>query len=102
MSSQKTNKQLFIGSLVPGIDTTPPVIIGCPSEIIQNLPSGNFASVEWPEPTATDDSGIASLVSQSRRPGYFELNQPVVVTYVFSDPAGNNATCVFTVNVIRE
>ena len=57
--------------------------------------------MEWTEPTAVDDSGTPILQFQSAFPrSYFEVNRPVDVLYSFSDPSGNEATCVFTVSVI--
>ncbi len=44
----------------PG-DSIPPVISGCPSDIIEILPFGTNAvgtTVNWIEPTATDNSGM--------------------------------------------
>ncbi len=58
--------------------------------------------VDWTDPTATDDSGIATLTSQSHGPGFFEVNRPVRIVYAFSDPSGNEALCSFTVNVVRK
>ncbi|XP_072013682.1 uncharacterized protein [Amphiura filiformis] len=90
--------------VTPGgvVDVTPPTIMGCPSDIIQNMPSGNFARVEWDEPTATDDSGTATLEFQNYFPGsFFEVNRPIEIIYTFQDPSGNEATCTFTVSITR-
>ena len=85
-----------------GGDRIPPTISGCPDDIIWTLPTGNFANVDWVEPTATDNSGVATLRSQTRRPGsFFQIKQPVDVIYTFEDSAGNVATCTFSVSVIR-
>ena len=85
-----------------GGDNTPPMIMGCPADIVEFLPSGNFMMVSWTEPTATDNSGTANLEFQSFRPGtFFEVNQPAEVIYTFVDPSGNEATCSFTVSVRR-
>ncbi len=84
-------------------DTTPPTILGCPDDIVERLPSGNFIQVDWEEPTATDASGVANLEFQNFFPGtYFEVGRPQEVIYTFADASGNEATCRFQVSVIRK
>ena len=86
----------------PGEDNTPPTITGCPADIVEPIESGTFATVGWTEPTATDESGSATLEFQNKFPNsFFEVNQPEEVIYTFSDPSGNEASCTFTVSVIR-
>ena len=59
------------------------------------------AIVSWTEPTATDDSGIATLLSRSHAPGQFFVVGSTQVTYRFVDGSGNVAECTFTVTVIE-
>lgn len=82
------------------VDTTPPTITGCPSDqevVIELGEPGGTAS--WPEPTASDLSGVAQLIVRSAEPGSFFLVQDTLVTYTFVDNANNEATCQFTVTV---
>ncbi|XP_071489593.1 uncharacterized protein [Diadema antillarum] len=89
---------VIVSSATP-LDTTPPVIDGCPSDIaIEAADGASDVSVTWIEPTATDDSGSVSL-TQTAIPGdSFPLGS-TEVTYTFSDPSGNSATCSFSVVV---
>ncbi|XP_071826210.1 uncharacterized protein [Apostichopus japonicus] len=85
--------------IVQEADVTPPVISGCPSDIFRTVEIGTTGfTVFWTEPTATDDSGTAFLVSQSNSPGVF-LVGTTTVTYRYADPAGNEAVCTFDVIV---
>ncbi|XP_071505195.1 hyalin-like [Diadema antillarum] len=89
---------VIVSSATP-LDTTPPVIDGCPSGIAIEAASGaSDVSVTWVEPTATDDSGSVSL-TQTAIPGDIFPLGSTVVTYTFSDPSGNSATCSFSVVV---
>ena len=51
----------------------------------------------WNEPTATDNSGMVPSRIQSHRPGDIFLVGDTPVTYIFSDQAGNDATCQFVI-----
>ncbi len=56
-------------------------------------------TVTWIEPTVIDNSGMAPTVRISHSPG---SNFPVGTTdilYIFSDMAGNEAVCSFSVTV---
>ncbi|KAJ8039918.1 Hyalin [Holothuria leucospilota] len=81
-------------------DTTPPAVI-CVEDLQQTIELGvTGAIVVWTEPTATDISGFVSLESRSHNPGsLFDVGQ-TIVTYLFSDSAGNTASCIFVVEVI--
>ncbi len=85
------------------VDTTPPVISGCPDDITVSATS-SYTFVEWTAPTATDETSEVSVEANYRQPRLFVSNnmEPVAVTYVFSDEAGNTATCAFTISVISE
>ena len=88
-----------------GIDVTPPVISGCPSDINHPIPPSQiFALVEWVEPTAADDVSGSIPVSDKTldRPYIFvqQDSSPFTVSYTFVDEAGNEAVCLFTVRGI--
>ena len=54
-------------------------------------------NVPWTEPTATDNSGMTPTVTQSHQPGDSFPVGTTQVTYSFTDMAGNQATCTFSV-----
>ena len=58
-------------------------------------------SVVYPEPTASDISGVANLVSRTAQPGDFFPVGQTVVTYTYEDPSGNPASGTVTVNVVE-
>ena len=51
----------------------------------------------WTEPTATDNTGMTPTVSSSHQPGDSFPVGTTQVTYTFTDQAGNQAQCSFTV-----
>ena len=55
--------------------------------------------VTWTEPTASDDSGMTPTVTQSHQPGDSFPVGTTRVTYTFTDMAGNQAMCSFTVTI---
>ncbi len=85
------------------VDTTPLVISGCPDDITDSVTS-SYTFVEWTASTATDETSEVTVEAYYRQPRLFVSNnmEPVAVTYVFSDEAGNTATCAFTISVISE
>ncbi len=81
------------------MDTTPPVI-ACTGNIAETVNFGQGGTtVNYVEPTATDNSGIVNLASRSHIPGNFFIVGTTTVTYRFVDGAGNSATCSFDVTV---
>ncbi len=82
------------------VDSRSPEIIACPSGIVhtQELGSTN-TSVHWSSPSATDNSGITTLASQSHYPGDYFVTGTTDVTYKFVDGSGNEAFCIFEVYV---
>ena len=85
------------------LDTTPPEVSNCPDSRTSEVPFGTPSlTVVWIEPTATDDSGLVSRVSQSHRPGDSFTVGTTSVTYRFTDPSGNQADCAFTVTIGRK
>ncbi|XP_041472956.1 hyalin isoform X47 [Lytechinus variegatus] len=87
---------------VTTLDTTPPVITVPNSVITQTVELGQSGTnVDYPEPTATDISGTANLVSRTNQPGDFFPVGQTVVTYTFQDPSGNPASGTVTINVVE-
>ena len=54
--------------------------------------------VSWTEPNAVDETS-AVTVSQSHSPGDAFALGSTLVTYTFSDAAGNDAICPFLVSI---
>jgi len=82
----------------PLIETTPPVISGCPANISQPAGSSCNAVVTWTVPTATDNCTLASLTS-THSPGATFPTGNTNVTYTATDVYGNTSTCSFVVTV---
>lgn len=79
-------------------DSVPPVFSGCPANISQNNDSGQCgAIVSWTAPTVNDN--CSAIVNASHTPGSFFPTGATVVTYIATDPGGNQDTCTFTVTV---
>ncbi|NHF59068.1 HYR domain-containing protein [Flavobacteriaceae bacterium TP-CH-4] len=83
-------------------DIIDPVINNCPSDItITNTDPGTCgAMVSWTPPTATDNSGIATLTTNNYNSGDEFLPGTTEVIYTATDPNGNTATCSFNVTVV--
>ena len=92
---------LYAAGTGTGTDTTAPVISGCPSgaSAVTSTPGASAAIVSWVEPTATDNDGQAVTVSRSQAPSTAFNIGSTAVSYVFTDTAGNQATCTFNVVV---
>ncbi|XP_072172386.1 uncharacterized protein [Diadema setosum] len=86
---------------VTTVDTTDPTVTDCPSNIVQSVELGvPGAIITWTPPTATDLSGIATIVSSSDSGSFFNVGQTVDVTYTVTDNSGNSdSSCTFTVTV---
>lgn len=86
----------------PAVDTEPPVITVCPADITETVLSGEQGSiVNFPQPSATDNSGTASLSNNPEfYPGFYFPLGTTTVTYVFTDNVPLTASCTFTVTVI--
>ena len=86
--------------LVMEEDTIPPTITGCPEPLTLPADAGSSTAIAtWTEPTATDNSGISPTRLQTHRSGESFTVGQTDVTYIFTDQAGNAATCSFTVTV---
>lgn len=74
-------------------------MITCPSSISSGTtPSLNTSVVWWTVPTATDNTGVASVVSDYTPGQMFPVGN-TLVTYNATDLGGNVAICSFYVNV---
>ena len=83
------------------VDSTPPTISNCPSDITVNVDPGLCSAVvSWTAPTADDNCGIASFTS-THSPGATFATGTTTVTYTATDTNGNTNTvpCSFTVTV---
>ncbi|XP_072169502.1 hyalin-like [Diadema setosum] len=81
------------------VDTTMPTV-DCPADTAVGIELGLTSTIVFfPAPTATDDSNEVSIASQSHSPGDTFPVGETPVTYIFQDPSGNQATCVFNVIV---
>ena len=81
-------------------DTVAPIIDGCPDDQFAIIELGlASAVVTFVEPTATDVSGTATLVTRSNAPGDSYPVGMTTVLYIFQDPTGNAATCSFLITV---
>ncbi len=81
------------------IDVTSPVIINCPQNMSVSSANGINAVVTWTAPTATDNCGVLSFISNLSS-GVTLLVGTTVVTYTALDKRNNKATCIFNVNVV--
>ncbi|XP_041473393.1 hyalin-like isoform X2 [Lytechinus variegatus] len=83
-------------------DNLPPEAI-CPENVSGTAqPGSSYAAVDFTLPVATDNSGMARLVSISSGPGSNFTVGTTVVTATFQDPAGNSDSCSFAVVVDGE
>jgi hypothetical protein len=81
------------------IDVTPPVITGCPGNIMKNVDPGQCgAIVNWNPPTVIDNCN-ATVVASHTSGDFFPVGM-TVVSYVATDASGNASTCSFTVTVV--
>ncbi|KAJ8036101.1 Hyalin [Holothuria leucospilota] len=87
--------------IVTTMDTTPPIIFNCPSDITITIPYlSTSGEVTWTEPTAMDLSGVAVLFNRSAEPGSVFNVGASSVSYIFRDQSNNRAYCNFLVTVI--
>ncbi|XP_038068270.1 uncharacterized protein LOC119737763 isoform X5 [Patiria miniata] len=84
-------------------DTVPPVIVSCPENQAISVAFGSAgSSVFWNEPVVTDNSGSFSLTQTHTSGDFFNVNTQTDVLYVFTDAAGNENRCSFTVTVTSQ
>ena len=81
------------------MDNQPPTYTGCPGGRTAVLPTGSSTVVvTWTEPIAQDNNGVART-DQTHQPGSSFSAGLSTVMYTFTDVAGNQAVCEFTVTV---
>ena len=82
-------------------DNVLPVVANCPEDIVQIVPlNSGFVPVSWTPPTATDNTGAVTLVSNSHSPNdNFPVGSTEVI-YTYSD-GSNQARCSFSVIVLE-
>ncbi|XP_071945826.1 hyalin-like, partial [Antedon mediterranea] len=83
-------------------DIEDPNVFDCPEEdFILPTDDGEPNRVAyWAEPTATDNSGYVHLSQSHRLGSTFDLGETTTLTYNFTDPSGNVASCKFKVKII--
>jgi len=81
------------------VDTTSPTISCPPSMTLEpTCPSGAIAS--WPNPIAADNCSVTTTQTAGPAKGSVFAIGTTTVTYTAQDPAGNQASCSFTVTVL--
>ncbi|TPV33434.1 HYR domain-containing protein [Paucihalobacter ruber] len=89
----------FTVTITESADNENPVITDCPTDITVANDKGNCsAAVTWTAPTATDNSGSVTLISNFE-PGHIFPVGITEVVYTATDAAGNQSTCKFNVTV---
>ena len=85
------------------LDSQPPSFgLSCPaSPLLAYAERDKFtALVNWTEPVATDNSGVAPTVTSNyQSPQIFSQGTHVII-YTAVDQSGNSATCTFQVQVL--
>ncbi|PIK58909.1 hypothetical protein BSL78_04221 [Apostichopus japonicus] len=100
--SNKETRCSFVVT-VRQLDNEPPLVTGCPTEsVIAFAQTGSNTVVTWIEPTAVDNSGLEVMILQNASPGMEFPIGDFSVTYTFTDPGGNAATCQFVVSVVED
>ncbi|XP_071824182.1 hyalin-like [Apostichopus japonicus] len=110
MSLRKTNLAFCLGFVILIIgtadiqaqtfDSIPPVINGCPDDIIKFANDSLEVPVFWSQPTASDNSLQQVNRISTHLPGHRFPVGRTLVTYHFLDTTGNVAICSFNVSVI--
>ena len=90
----------YLVCLSSSVDTTPPVVQFCPTDITQKIETGiPSLPIYWSPPKATDLSGNATLISQTHQPGNEFKAGLYDILYSFADGSGNEAICMFLIIV---
>lgn len=91
-------------TFVTVVDTTPPVIVGCPSALTLQLVSGSVVIPDWRSSVQATDNATATAdlkISQTPPPGTV-VNKagPHPVTFTVTDASGNSSRCQATLAVV--
>ena len=90
----------IVYNIVISVDDVPPVANSQDTTI--TVPLGTPGrTVDFAEPTTTDNSGTVTLISRTRASNDFFTVGTTPVTYTFSDPSGNTVSETFNVIVIE-
>lgn len=91
----------FVIDVVDGApdDTAPPTFTDIPADVEVMTSDSSGASVDYPWPVATDDSGAAPVVDCVPAPGAWFNVGSTIVTCTATDAAGNAAIETFRVSV---
>ncbi|XP_072018035.1 hyalin-like [Amphiura filiformis] len=81
-------------------DMTPPVISPIPDIRLTTSCDTQCVRVAFVEPTATDDSGTAALLSRSHAPEHCFVIGTTTVNYEYGDSSGNTASFSFNVIIV--
>jgi len=87
---------------LPPADNTPPVIDPIANVVVTLPPNSSATSmpVTFPTPTATDDSGSVTVMTNPVSGAVFQVGT-TTVNVTATDPTGNTATGSFTVTVLH-
>ncbi|XP_038055943.1 mucin-17-like [Patiria miniata] len=89
----------FTITITEAVDTQDPIINGCPMNITREVNPGiTQLSVSWTPPTAIDDFGTPSFVSNYQVGHTFAVGTHEVV-YTATDGSGNSAECRFSITI---
>lgn len=82
------------------VDNQPPSVT-CPQNIQVNADKGvQTATVSWPAPTATDNSGSNVAVFQTMQSPSTLQAGTYTINVMAYDPSGQSSSCSFTIKVI--
>src|SRR5207237_6662926 len=87
------------------VDTTPPVITSCPTNVTVYLPLNSTAvsmPVSYSAATATDNCDSSVTIGYSQASGSVFPVGTTTVTVTATDAANNSSTCTFTVTVLYD
>ncbi|XP_041473640.1 neurogenic locus notch homolog protein 1-like [Lytechinus variegatus] len=86
------------------VDTTPPEVTDCPTNQTVTVSVGiTNHTFTWTPPSATDESGILSVIADNDPGVSVSVGEPVTVTYTVTDNNGlTNTECSFNLTVIQE
>lgn len=82
------------------MDTIPPQLDTCPGpQSLNPLPTACGAPATWNPPAAIDNCSLVQVTS-NKNPGDFFSPGNTTVTYVATDPAGNQDSCSFVITIL--
>ncbi|XP_072042250.1 hyalin-like isoform X2 [Amphiura filiformis] len=85
---------------VQEVDTRPPKIDNCPSNITTRVELGSPGTpIQWTEPNASDPSNVVNRVLRTHKPGDTFISGTHVVTYLYIDASRNMAKCEFSIRI---